>query len=186
MAPVIFLDKDGTIIEDIPYNVEPQRIQFLPHAKEGLQLLHHAGYKLVIITNQSGVAKGYFSEDALYAVEMFIRQQMSGFGAPLSGFYYCPHFPGGMPKYDIECSCRKPLPGLILRAGAEMDIDIAQSWVIGDILNDIESGRRAGCKTILIDNGNETEWVLSANRLPHHIVKNLLEAAFVITSFNKA
>ncbi|MCF6159096.1 MAG: HAD family hydrolase [wastewater metagenome] len=181
MVPAIFLDKDGTLIKDIPYNVDPRRIQFMPGTKEGLQLLHVAGYKFVIITNQPGVAAGYFSEKALYVVEIFMRQQMSEFGVPLAGFFYCPHLPGGMPDYDMECSCRKPKPGLILKAIRELGIDVMRSWFIGDILNDIEAGRRAGCKTILIDNGNETEWILSSYRLPHYTVKNFLEAVRIIT-----
>ncbi len=178
----VFLDKDGTLIEDVPYNVDPERIQLTRGAAEGLQLLHAAEYKLIVITNQSGIARGYFPEEALVAVEERSRQLLAEFGVPLAGFYYCPHHPNGVvPNYAIACSCRKPEPGLLLSAADESGIDLAQSWFIGDILNDVEAGRRAGCKTILIDNGNETEWQMSPQRLPHYVVADLAEAAQVIT-----
>ncbi len=178
----VFLDKDGTLIDDVPYNVDPERIQLTQGAVEGLQTLSAAGYKLIVITNQSGVARGYFPESALVAVEARLRQLLAA-GVTLAGFYYCPHHPDGVvADYAIACSCRKPEPGLLLRAADYHGIDLAQSWFIGDILNDVEAGRRAGCKTVLIDNGNETEWQLSPKRLPHYIVTNLAEAALVITS----
>lgn len=179
----VFLDKDGTLIEDVPYNVDPERIQMTRGALEGLYLLYTAGYQLIVITNQSGVARGYFPESALVVVEERVRQMLSEVGVQLAGFYYCPHHPDGVVvNYAIACSCRKPEPGLLIRAATDYGIDLTQSWFIGDILNDVEAGCRAGCKTILIDNGNETEWQLSAQRLPHYIVTNLSEAALVITS----
>lgn len=178
----VFIDKDGTLIEDVPYNVDPDRIQLTTGAEQGLQLLHAAQYELIVITNQSGVARGYFLEEALVAVEERLRQLLIAFKVPLAGFYYCPHHPQGVvPGYATNCSCRKPEPGLLIRAAATHDIDLTQSWFIGDILNDVEAGRSAGCKTVLVDNGNETEWQLSPQRLPHHIVANLAEAAQVIT-----
>lgn len=181
MAQAIFLDKDGTLIENVPYNIDPRHIRFVQGAREAVRLLDVAGYRLVIITNQSGVARGYFSEENLRDVEMYIRHCMAEFGVPLAGFYYCPHLPDGIPDYNIVCSCRKPEPGLLFRAANELTIDLKQSWFIGDILNDVEAGRRAGCKTVLIDNGNETEWILSPNRIPHYIMGNILEAAHMIT-----
>jgi len=177
----VFLDKDGTLIEDVPYNVDPERIQLTLGAAEGLQLLHAAGYVLIVITNQSGVARGYFPESALVAVEERMRQLLAGCGVPLAGFYYCPHHPEGTSsQYAIPCSCRKPEPGLLLQAAAKHSVDLAQSWFIGDILNDVEAGRRAGCRTVLIDNGNETEWQLSPQRSPHYVVSDFMAAAQVI------
>lgn len=177
----VFLDKDGTLIEDVPYNVDPEHIQLTRGAIEGLRLIHEAGYQLIVITNQSGVARGYFPESALVVVEEKLHQILAQFGIPLAGFYYCPHHPDGIiQSLAIACSCRKPEPGLLLQSAAERGIDLAQSWFIGDILNDVEAGRRAGCKTVLIDNGNETQWQLSPQRLPHYIVANLVEAAQVI------
>lgn len=182
----VFLDKDGTLVEDVPYNVDPSRIQLMRGAAEGLQLLHAVGYKIIVISNQSGVARGYFPEEALVAVEERLRAVLGEFDIPLSGFYCCSHHPDGVvPGYAIACGCRKPEPGLLFRAAYDYAIDLRSSWFVGDILNDVEAGRRAGCKTVLIDNGNETEWTLSQERLPHHIVADLAEAAHVIISVSE-
>jgi D-glycero-D-manno-heptose 1,7-bisphosphate phosphatase len=179
----VFLDKDGTLIEDVPYNVDPERIRLAPGAAEGLRLLHAEGYRLVVISNQSGVARGLFPEEALAAVEQRLRRLLGELGVPLAAFYYCPHHPEGVvPGLAIACACRKPEPGLILRAAGDLGIDPARSWFVGDILDDVEAGRRAGCTTVLIDNGNETEWVLSPLRSPHFKAADLDEAARIIIS----
>jgi D,D-heptose 1,7-bisphosphate phosphatase len=178
----VFLDKDGTLVEDVPYNVDPELLQLTRGAVEGLHVLYTAGYRLIVITNQSGVARGYFPESALVTVEERVRQLLAEVGVQLAGFYYCPHHPDGVvPNYALACSCRKPEPGLLIRAADNYGIDLAQSWFIGDILNDVEAGCRAGCRTILIDNGNETEWQVSAQRLPDYVVADLAQAAQVIT-----
>ena len=183
----VFLDKDGTLIENVPYNVNPDLIQLTVGAAQGLGLLHKAGYKLIVISNQAGVARGYFPETALLAVEARVRELLAELSIPLAGFYYCPHHPEGKVKsYSIRCSCRKPEPGLIIRAACEHKVNLTRSWFIGDILNDVEAGRRSGCKTILIDNGNETEWVLSQECLPHHIVIDLAKAADIICQTKEA
>jgi D,D-heptose 1,7-bisphosphate phosphatase len=179
----VFLDKDGTLIEDVPYNVDPARIRLLPGASEGLRRLHEAGYRLIVVSNQSGVARGYFREQALAGVERRLAELLAGERVILSGFYYCPHHPQGrVSGYNVACTCRKPAPGLLLQAAHEHDIDLEHSWLIGDILDDIEAGRRAGCRTILIDNGHETDWVLTAQRRPHLWASNLAEAADLILS----
>lgn len=181
----IFLDKDGTLVEDVPYNVNPELIVLASGAGESLRLLHQQGFQIIVVSNQSGVARGYFAEAALIPVEQRLQQQLTAYGVPLAGFYYCPHHPDGIvAPYAIACSCRKPQPGLITRAAVELEIDLAQSWFVGDILHDVAAGRAAGCRTILIDNGNETEWELSPQRLPHHLVDNLLEAAQVILAMD--
>ena len=178
MDKAIFLDKDGTLIPDIPYNVDTDLIMLQPDSIEGLRLLHREGYLLIIISNQSGVARGYFTEDELQAVEGKMKDLFRLNGITLTGFYYCPHHPqGAINSYDIHCSCRKPMPGMLLKAAAEHNIDLYQSWMIGDILNDVEAGNRAGCKTILIDNGNETEWVQGEYRTPGIICNSINEAA---------
>ncbi len=179
----VFLDKDGTLIEDVPYNVDPDRIVFTPHAIAGLKLLHQAGYQLIIITNQAGVARGYFPETALAEVIHHLQSVLATAGIPLAGFYYCPHHPQGIVDgYAIACHCRKPQPGLLRQAALDHEIDLTQSWFVGDILNDVEAGRTAGCRTVLINNGNETEWELSPQRSPHYVVKDLLAAAQIIVN----
>jgi|SRR5579884_1499702 len=186
MTRAVFLDKDGTLVEDVPYNVDPAQIRLMPGSVEGLQALHGAGFRLVVISNQSGVARGYFAESALHAVAEHLRKLLAEAGVPLAGFYYCPHHPDGtVPAYTQPCSCRKPAPGLILQAAEELGINLEQSWFIGDILNDIEAGRRAGCRAILLDNGHETEWLGGSLREPHHTVRDLAEAARTILELTR-
>jgi D-glycero-D-manno-heptose 1,7-bisphosphate phosphatase len=178
MAKAIFLDKDGTLIPDIPYNVDPEFITLQPDAIEGLQLLRNEGYVFIIISNQAGVARGFFTEDKLPAVKERLTQLLAKHNITLAGFYYCPHHPGGsIEKYNQDCNCRKPEPGMLLKAAREHNIDLTQSWMIGDILNDIEAGNRAGCKTVLINNGNETEWVAGPMRVATHVCSSINEAA---------
>lgn len=182
-AAAVFLDKDGTVLEDVPYSVDESKMRVLQGAAEGLRLLASSGYRLLVVSNQSGVARGHFPERALVAVERRLREMLAELGVPLEGVYFCPHHPEGVvPRYAVSCSCRKPQPGLILRAADEHGLDVARSWMIGDILDDVEAGRRAGCRTVLIDNGNETEWKISAERRPDHAAKDLLQAAALIVS----
>jgi D-glycero-D-manno-heptose 1,7-bisphosphate phosphatase len=177
----VFLDKDGTLVENVPYNVDPGQIRLTEGAVEGLKLLHSAGFKLIVVSNQSGVARGLFKESALVQVEDHLRQVLTDAGVPLDGFYYCPHHPDGRIRdYTINCMCRKPRPGMLFTAAREHKINLASSWIIGDILDDIEAGRRADLNTILLDMGNETEWTLTPYRRPHYTAKNLLEAAQII------
>jgi D-glycero-D-manno-heptose 1,7-bisphosphate phosphatase len=174
----VFLDKDGTLIEDVPYNVDPARIRLAPGAGRALRPLRAAGYRLVVISNQSGVARGYFPIAALAAVEQRLRTMLGDEGVVLDGFYVCPHHPeGNVAEYARACDCRKPAPGMIVRAAAALRIDPARSWFVGDILDDVEAGRRGGCRTVLIDNGHETEWVQSSERRPHVVARHLEDAA---------
>jgi len=178
MPPAIFLDKDGTLIEDVPYNVDPAQMRLGAGVAAGVRRLHEAGFALVVVTNQSGVARGYFAEAAIAPVETRLRQLLR---VPITGFYYCPHHPDGtVLEYAIRCRCRKPQPGMLRRAAMDLGLDLNCSWLIGDILNDVEAGQRAGCRTILIDNGNETEWLLTPGRVPHQTVLTFDEAAKVI------
>ncbi len=177
----IFLDKDGTLIEDEPYNVDPQRIRLTAGAEAALRALHAAGYRLVVVSNQSGVARGYFQEEELLPVRDRIAELLERADARLAGFYYCPHLPEApIARYARLCACRKPAPGLLFRAATELGVDLARSWLVGDILDDVEAGRRAGCRTVLLDNGGETEWRRSPLRTPDATVPDLRAAARVI------
>jgi D-glycero-D-manno-heptose 1,7-bisphosphate phosphatase len=181
LSPAVFLDKDGTLIEDVPYNVDPKRIRLAPGAAEALPMLFEAGFELVVVSNQSGVARGMFEETALAAVERRLRDLLAGFGVPLAGFYYCPHHPQGqIHKYAVTCACRKPEPGMIQLAAAALGLDLRSSWLVGDILDDIEAGNRAGCRTILLDNGHETLWRWKPERRPDAVVPDLAVAAKTI------
>ena len=177
MEQAIFLDKDGTLLEDVPYNVEPRLMRLAPRAGEALRLLAPF-YRLIVISNQSGVAHGYFAESALAGVGTRLEQLLAAQGVSLNGFYYCPHHPQGQfAAYRCQCECRKPLPGMLIEAADERGIDLGRSWMVGDILDDIEAGRRAGCRTVLIDNGGETEWQFTEDRQPHFTATDLYVAA---------
>lgn len=183
---VVFLDKDGTLIENVPYNADPTRIRLMPGARWALPRLADAGFRFAVISNQPGVALGHFPEAALANVEARLRELLAEVGVSLAGFYYCPHHPRGvLPDYTVTCACRKPAPGLVLRAACELSADLRHSWLIGDILDDIEAGQRAGCNTVLLDNGNETEWVLGPRRYPGHIARDLREAAQIVLTASR-
>ncbi len=181
MAVAVFLDKDGTLVEDVPYNVDPVRIRLVEGAIPALHAIAAAGYVLVVASNQSGVARGLFEMSQLRQVESKLAQLVAAAGIHFAGFYWCPHHPEGVvPRFAVACDCRKPASGLLLRAAEDLDLDLAQSWMVGDILNDVEAGRRAGCRTVLVDNGGETEWVTGPTREPDHVVADLTHAAAVI------
>lgn len=183
----IFLDKDGTLIEDVPYNVLPERIRLMPGAGAALRVLSDAGYALFVVSNQPGVALGRFTEAELDVARRELQRQLAEHGVPLAGFYFCPHHPTGrVADYSGQCTCRKPRPGLLRRAAQEHGIDLNASWLIGDILDDVEAGRRAGCRTVLLDNGHETEWRRGPGRRPHYVAQGLPEAAACILSAPRA
>ena len=177
-SPAIFIDKDGTLIENIPYNADTAKIQLLPGAVNGLLRLREAGFRLFVISNQTGIALGLLTESqvlqAYACIVDLIAEEAGRHGKDLlDSFYYCPHA-------QDECDCRKPAPGMLLRAAREHGVPLAHSWMIGDILDDIEAGHRAGCRAILIDNGNETQWEPGPMRLPDAVVARLDEAAALI------
>lgn len=178
----IFIDKDGTLIPDIPYNVDPSLITLTEGAADALRILIKSGFRIIVVANQPGMAYGYYSVDAMERIKGVIQLLLAKEEIPLHGFYYCPHHPKGVvPEYAIQCWCRKPKPGMLLQACMDQQIDIKTSWMIGDQLDDIEAGKKAGCQTILIDNGSETEWNLTKSRTPHFTAANLKEAAEHIT-----
>lgn len=178
----VFLDKDGTLIPDIPYNVNADLIQIDNQTIEGLRLLKEQGFLLIVISNQSGIAKGRFTEGQLEDVFKKISVLLEEHHLAINAYYYCPHFPlSKVAQYAIACNCRKPMPGLILKAAEDFNIDRSASWMIGDILHDVEAGKRAGCSTVLIDNGNETEWFMNRWRRPDFVTKDLYQAALIIT-----
>jgi D-glycero-D-manno-heptose 1,7-bisphosphate phosphatase len=181
LRPAVFLDKDGTLIEDVPYNVDPASMRLVPGALTALRRLHDAGFGLVVVSNQSGVARGLFPESALRAVAARLQELVAPAGVELEGVYFCPHHPEGtVRRYAVECHCRKPRPGLLQRAARDLGLDMRRSWLIGDILNDVEAGVRAGCRTVLLDVGNETEWLLDETRLPHLTATGLEEAVSLL------
>jgi D-glycero-D-manno-heptose 1,7-bisphosphate phosphatase len=177
----VFLDQDGTLVEDLPYNVDPDRMRLVDGALPALRRLSDAGFALVVVSNQSGVARGLFPESALDGVAARLQELVAPAGVRFDGVYFCPHHrEGSVERYAVDCVCRKPRPGLLWRAAAELGLDLRRSWFVGDILNDVEAGVRAGCRTVLLDVGNETEWQLSELRLPHVTVESLEDAACAV------
>lgn len=174
----VFIDKDGTLIVDVPHNVDPSLVVLSPHAEAATRLLADAGYLLVVVTNQPGIAVGMFGRAALQRLQEDITRRLALQGVPLHGFYCCPHAPRkpGQPG----CICRKPEPGLLLEAAFDHGIDLARSWMIGDILDDVEAGRRAGCRSLLLDVGHETVWHTTPFREPDLRAPDLLTAAQAI------
>ena len=155
----VFLDRDGVINElvyyaehgivDAPFT--PAQVKVLPGVPEALQELKKLGYKLVIVSNQPGIAKGFFSEGTFQEIRQAMHAQLNGSGKLIDGEYYCFHHPQAkIDKYRQDCQCRKPKPGSLIRAAAELDLDLKSSWMLGDGVTDIQAGSAAGCRTILI------------------------------------
>lgn len=181
MNKAVFIDKDGTLIRDIPYNIKPGLIELAADAAPALRLLQEQGYLLIVISNQSGVARGYFTEEALTPVSDFIGETLAKEGITISGFYYCPHYAGGtVEEYSFQCDCRKPKPGLILQATDDFSIDVSLSWMIGDNVSDVEAGGAAGCRTILLKSNDSVLPELTESQRPDYTAHNLLEAANII------
>ncbi|MCW2960924.1 MAG: hydrolase, HAD-superfamily, subfamily [Thermoleophilia bacterium] len=179
--PAVFVDKDGTLVRDVPYNSDPALVELVPGAGAALAALRASGYLVLVVSNQSGLARGLFTQQQLEAATERLVELLAGAGTTIDGFAWCPHHPDGtVAELAIDCDCRKPHPGMLLRAADEHDIDLAASWMVGDILNDIEAGARAGCRTVLVDVGSETEWLSGALRTPTATCGSLPEAAQVI------
>jgi D-glycero-D-manno-heptose 1,7-bisphosphate phosphatase len=154
MRPAIFLDRDGTIIREAEYLADPAGVEILAGAAAGLRALRAAGFLLVVTSNQSGVARGYFDESTVARINQRLRELLSAGGADVDAIYYCPHHTKGtVPHYAVECQCRKPNPGMILSAQKDLDIDLAHSWVIGDKEIDIQFGKNLGLRTVLVLTG---------------------------------
>jgi D-glycero-D-manno-heptose 1,7-bisphosphate phosphatase len=176
----VFLDRDGTLVLPRHYPRHPEELVLYPGLAPELVALRTLGFQLVVITNQSGIARGLVTPEELTAMHAFLSRQLANEGAVLDGFYFCPHHPDGVvPSLSVDCLCRKPHPGLILRAAGELDIDLAGSWMVGDILDDVEAGASAGCRTILVDLGTE-DAPKSALRSPDYVARTTHHALRII------
>jgi D-glycero-D-manno-heptose 1,7-bisphosphate phosphatase len=161
----VFIDKDGTLVQNVPYNADPALIRFMPGACEALAQLAAAGFVLLLATNQSGLARGYFTRMQFAQMQAVIEKRLHAeAGVTLLDVLLCPHAPAsdGSPM----CLCRKPAPGMLMRAARRHGLDLSRSWMVGDTLDDVEAGRRAGCCTVLYDSGGETLWQRSPLRQP--------------------
>lgn len=178
MQAAVFLDRDGTIIEDTGYISSPEQVKFLPGSIAAIKQLKDAGYKIIIISNQSGVARGLISEDMLQTIEKLIHRQILNGGAHVDSSYYCPHHPEhGSYPYRQACECRKPHTGLIKKAVKDHDIDLSRSIMVGDHATDIETARRAGIKSVFVMTGHGPEEKANLKSQPDHIAADITAAA---------
>lgn len=153
MKRAVFLDRDGTINIERDYLYQVNDFEFIPDAPEAIRLLNQAEILVVVVTNQSGVARGYYTEDDVENLHRHIARELERSGAHIDAWLYCPHHPSGYGSYALPCTCRKPLPGMLQEAASRYDIDLKNSVMIGDKLPDIEAGLAAGCRTILVRTG---------------------------------
>jgi D-glycero-D-manno-heptose 1,7-bisphosphate phosphatase len=176
MEKAVFMDRDGVIIEDTGYIGQIDRCRFLPGVSRAVKSLNAGGFKVIIITNQSGVARGYFSEEAVREVNQYITEKLAREGALIDRIYYCPHHKDGVVEaYRKDCYCRKPNPGMIEQAVLDFGLDISRSFLIGDKASDIEAGHRAGCRTILLAASGYTV-TLSGDIAADHVTPDISEA----------
>ncbi len=181
MTKAVFLDRDGTVNEEVNYLSELEQVKILPRSARAIKLLNEHNFKTIIITNQSGVARGYFSIQRLEDINNHLKNELLREGGIIDAIYYCPHHP------DEGCSCRKPETGLLEKAAGVFDIDLALSYIIGDRLNDLETGRRVGCGTVLVLTGygaGEAKEVENWNFQPDHIAQDLHDAVLWILAQN--
>ncbi len=154
----VFLDRDGTLIEEVHYLSHPEQVRLIPAAADAVRRLNDAGVLVVVVTNQSGVARGYFPENCVREVHDRVSLLLAERGAKIDAFYHCPHHPTeGVGEYRVACACRKPKPGMLLAAARDLDIALTASWMIGDKPCDAEAGHAAGCRTLLVRTGHGKE-----------------------------
>jgi D-glycero-D-manno-heptose 1,7-bisphosphate phosphatase len=187
MKPAIFMDRDGTLSHEVGYVNHLSRFRLYPYAVDAVRLINASGYLAVLVTNQAGVARGYFPESLVHEVHGELRSAMDKGGARLDGVYVCLHHPSvGEPPYRQDCACRKPRPGLLRQAEADLDIDLRRSWMVGDRRNDQEVAWNAGARAALVKSG------YGRGELAHHggawprqpdlVAEHLLEAVERIVS----
>lgn len=163
----VFLDRDGTINIEKNYLYKPEEFEFIKNAPEAIKLLKDHGYQVIVVTNQAGVARGYYTEEDVKHLHTYINEQLRKWDTSIDAFYYCPHHPtAGIGKYRVECNCRKPKTGMFEQACRDFEVDKEHSWMIGDNKGDIEAGKNFGLKTILVRTGYgekvETEGIKEA------------------------
>lgn len=172
----VFLDRDGTINEEAGYLDSLDKLRVFSEAFEAVRLINQARMKTIVITNQSGIGRGFFDEAFVDRVHVEMRRLFLKEGAVIDSFYYCPHHPTeGIGPYRQTCSCRKPEPGLLLKAAEDLDIDLGKSYMIGDMPKDVEAGQRAGAKGILVQTGYGNVAEMGSTH-PDYIAQDILEA----------
>jgi len=179
--PAVFLDRDGTLTEEVGYVNHPRRLRLLPRSARAIRRLNEVGVAAIVVTNQAGVARGYFSEEVLQAVNAALVAQLKAEGAHLDAIYVCPHHPTeGEPPYRLDCDCRKPKPGLLHRAAADHGVDLTRSTLVSDRPSDLVAARAVGAAAVLVLTGYGLgEWEYRRARFPlepDHVAPDLLDA----------
>jgi D-glycero-D-manno-heptose 1,7-bisphosphate phosphatase len=178
----LFLDRDGTLVHPRHYPSRPEHLVLFEGIIPGLRTLQTAGFRPVLITNQSGLARGLFDEFELRAMHRSLARKLARLGVRLDGIYYCPHHvEGTVAELAIPCTCRKPQPGMLLRAASELDLDLSGSWFLGDILDDVEAGNRAGVRTVLVDLGTES-FPTRPVRRPAYVARDTAHALAIVAA----
>lgn len=155
----VFLDRDGTVNKEVEYLSDPKEFKLLPKVAGAVKLLNKNNFKVIVVTNQAGVGRGYFTEQKLEEIHQEMKHQLKKKGAYVNAVYYCPHHPiEGIGKYKKDCWCRKPNPGMLEKAAKDFNLDLSQCYVIGDKLVDLGVGKRVNCKTILVLTGYGKEY----------------------------
>lgn len=181
----VFLDRDGTINEEVGYLDSLEKLRIFPVAFDAVRMINEAGIRVVVVTNQSGVARGFFDEVFVKGVHEYMDTAFKDRGARIDRFYYCPHHPTeGLGKYRVSCGCRKPEPGMLLRAVSELDIDLSASYVVGDTTRDMELADRASATGVLVRTGYGRE-VNPSETGAAHIAEDILDAAYWILGDRK-
>ena len=180
MHRAVFLDRDGTLNHDSGYIHRPEDLLLFPGVPEAIRLLNGAGYLAVVVTNQAGSARGYYTEEDLCAFHRRLREEVAAGGGRVDGVYHCPHHPtAGEGPLTRACFCRKPAPGMLYRAALDLEIDLGGSFLVGDREGDLEAGWRAGCRTALVLTGEgrtTQEKIERTGGMPHQVFETLLEA----------
>lgn len=184
LRPAVFLDRDGTINVERDYLADPAELELIPGSAEAIRELNTAGFPVIVVTNQSGIARGMFDEERLAQITKRLDELLSAQGASLAASYYCPHHPDyGGERYQRDCACRKPRSGMLEQAAREHGLDLASSWIVGDSLRDLEAGAAVGAHGILVSTGKGSAQYAAARErhaVPEHYVPDLSAAARVI------
>src|SRR6266566_6365608 len=181
----VFLDRDGTLVHPRHYPSSLGDLHLYNNIGPGLKDLQRAGFRMVVITNQAGLARGYFTLVDLHCMHKHLTSELAQLGVQLDAIYHCPHHPEGViPELAIRCNCRKPQPGMLLQAAADLDLGLQHCWFVGDILDDVEAGNRAGCRTILVDLGTEQAPAQPLRR-PNFVARDTLHALRIVATIRQ-
>ena len=179
-AKAVFFDRDGVLNVDVAYLYKIEDLRWIDGAREAVAYLSQLGYKIFIVTNQSGIARGYYTVEQMNELHAYMQREIAAAGGKIEKIYYCPHHPhkgyeGERPELKIDCDCRKPKPGMLIKAAEDFNIDLSLSWIVGDGENDVKAGLNAGCKTAWIGQSKDNMGQLVSEKSLLGFVKNDLQ-----------